>query len=71
MQKLAASIAKELETRNYCAVYDAELTRVWPRDGERRQRQIETFAKEHGWQLRHYKDNFVAIFVKEPGSKRN
>jgi hypothetical protein len=66
MEKLAKSIAKELETANWCAVYNPELARVWPRDGLRRQRQIANFAKEHGWRLGHFKEGFAAVFVEEP-----
>jgi len=32
---------------------------------------VSAFAKSHGWILRHYKDGFMAIFTKEPPSKRN
>jgi len=66
MQRLAAQIAKEIAERGFSAVYDSELNRAWPENGRRRQQQIEAFAKEHGWRLRHYKDGFVAIFDKKP-----
>jgi hypothetical protein len=63
---LASRIAKELKKSKHCAVYEPEITRVWPRDGDRRKAQVALFAKEHGWRLRYYKDGFCAIFDKEP-----
>lgn len=71
MQNLASYIANELKATNQCAVYDPELTRVWPRNGIRRQQQIEKFAKQNGWRVAHYKEGFVAIFVKEPQRNLN
>ena len=63
--------SKELAAAHQCAIYEPELSRVWPRGGVQRQEQIEKFAKKHGWRLGHYKEDFVAIFVKEPPSKQN
>lgn len=71
MQKLATTIAKELESANHCAVYQSELNRVWPTNGGKREKAVAIFAHQHRWILRHYKDGFVAIFTKEPPSKRN
>jgi hypothetical protein len=65
MQILANHIETEIEMRGLSAVYEPELSRVWPKNCKKRQGQIELFAKKHGWQVRHYKDGFVAIFVKE------
>jgi hypothetical protein len=65
MKILATRIAKELKSAKHCAVYEPELARVWPH-GEDRQTQIASFAKKHGWRLRHYSDGFCAIFDKEP-----
>ena len=48
------------------AIYELELSRVWPKNIRTREEQVKAFAKEHGWRLRHYKDGFVAIFDKEP-----
>jgi hypothetical protein len=62
MQMLAAQIARDINERGLSAVYDSELNRVWPKNGRRREEQIQAFAKQHGWRLRHYKDGFVAIF---------
>jgi hypothetical protein len=65
MKILATLIAKELESAKQCAVYEPELTRVWP-DEKNRKDQIASFAKKHGWRLRYYSDGFCAIFDKEP-----
>jgi hypothetical protein len=65
MKILASLIAKELKSAKHCAVYEPELTRVWP-DSENREVQIASFAKKHGWRLRYYSDGFCAIFDKEP-----
>ena len=40
MKILAGQIAKELKVANHCAVYEPELTRVWPRNGKRREAAI-------------------------------
>jgi hypothetical protein len=66
MKILASRIAKELKKAKHCAVYEPELSRVWPRDGNRRKAAVAQFAKRHGWRLRYYKDGFCAIFDKEP-----
>jgi hypothetical protein len=65
MKVLASKIAKELEVANHCAIYEPEISRVWPTNGERREAKIASFAKEHGWRLRHYKDGFFAIFDRD------
>ena len=66
MKILASRIAKELEKAKHYAVYEPELTRVWPENGKQREGQIAQFARLHGWRLRYYKDGFCAIFDKEP-----
>jgi len=66
MQALAKYIAYKLKKEDHCAVYDVELDRGWPRNGILRQKKIEEFAKDNGWRIGHYKDGFVAIFVKAP-----
>ena len=64
MKILASRIAKELKSAEHWAVYEPELTRVWP-DLENREAQIRSFAKKHGWRLRHYSHGFCAIFDKD------
>jgi hypothetical protein len=66
MKILASRIAKELEEAKHCAVYEPDLSRVWPDEGRPREAQIASFAKLNGWRLRFYKDGFCAIFDKDP-----
>src|ERR1044072_6273436 len=47
MKVLASVISKELKNAKHCAVYEPELTRVWP-DPDKREMQIASFAKKHG-----------------------
>jgi hypothetical protein len=55
-----------LEEAKQYGVYEPELSRVWPRNGESRKVEIELFAKKYGFRLRYYKDEFCAIFDKDP-----
>jgi hypothetical protein len=64
MKILASQIAKEVKKATHCAVYEPDLSRVWPDDGRQREPQIASFAKSHGWRLRYYRDGFCAIFDK-------
>ena len=65
MKILTRRIAKEIKEANHCAVYEPDLSRVWPDTGRSREAQIASFAKLHGWRLRFYKDGFCAIFDNE------
>ncbi len=66
MRILASRIAQELKKAKHCAVYEPDLSRVWPDDGRPREAQIASFAKLNGWRLRFYKDGLCAIFDKDP-----
>jgi hypothetical protein len=66
MKIIASRIAQELKNAKHCAVYEPDLSRVWPDNGRRREAQIASFAKLNGWRLRWYKDGFCAIFDKDP-----
>lgn len=66
MRKLIQQIRCELKTAKHCAIYEEELSRVWPQDGKRREAQIARFAQEYGLRLRYYRDGFCAIFDKPP-----
>jgi len=68
MKILASQIAKELERANHCAVYEPDLTRVWPDGSNDREAKVALFAKQNGWRLRFYKDGFCAIFDKMPST---
>jgi hypothetical protein len=69
MRKLISQIKRELKTEKHCAIYEEELTRVWPGNGQQREGLIVKFAREHGLRLRFYRDGFCAIFDKEPGKQ--
>ena len=66
MKILASRIAQELKKARHCAIYEPDLSRVWPDDGRLREAQIASFVKLNGWRLRFYKDGFCAIFDKDP-----
>ena len=66
MKTLASQIAKELKKANHCAVYEPELTRIWPENGKSREAKVALFAQRNGWRLRLYKDGLCAIFDKLP-----
>jgi len=66
MRRLLQQIKRELRTANHCAVYEEELSRVWPDDGDRRESKVARFAMEHGFRLRFYRDGLCAIFDKQP-----
>jgi len=68
MKMLANHIAAELKTAKHCAVYEPELTRVWPSNGKAREAKVAIFAEQNGWRLRFYKDGFCKIFDKAPSS---
>ena len=77
MRQLASYIAAELRTAKHCAVYEPELSRVWP-EHPNREKEIATFAEKHGWRLRFYQEGLCAIFDKDPekeeantGSRQN
>jgi hypothetical protein len=66
MRKLLQQIKREPKTEKHCAVYEEELSRVWPDDGNRREQKLARFAEEHGFRLRFYRDGLCAIFDREP-----
>jgi hypothetical protein len=66
MQNLAQQIKQELRTAKHCAVYEDDLSRIWPEDAKNREAEIARFADAHGWRLRYYRQGLCAIFDKEP-----
>ena len=72
MRKLLRQIKRELKTAKHCAVYEEELSRVWPGDGNERERKIARFAEDNGFRLRFYRNGLCAIFDREfrPGRKK-
>jgi len=66
-------IETELAEQEICAVYDSQLTRVFPRrmgDGKRKQ-QIQRFAKKHGLAVTFYDVGLCAIFEKTSAPARS
>lgn len=52
LETLAEYIAGHLKQREFCVVFEAELERCWPSesaDRTQREKQIQAFAKSHGW----------------------
>lgn len=70
MRKLVRQIKRELKTAKHCAIYEEELTRVWPNDGNQREPKIARFAENNGFRLRFYRDGLCAIFDREPDERR-
>jgi hypothetical protein len=66
MRKLVQQIKRQLQTAKHCAIYEEELSRVWPDDRNQRETQIAQFAADHGFRLRFYRDGLCAIFDKAP-----
>ena len=56
MKTMARRIAKELANAKQCGVYEPELSRFWPNNGNARESEIDLFAELHGLRLRYYKD---------------
>jgi hypothetical protein len=54
----------------HCAVYEAELQRLWPLDEKDREAKITQFAEEYGFRLRYYSKKLCAIFDEWPRRKR-
>ncbi len=65
MRQLLRQIKRERKKANHCAVYEEELTRLWP-DGNQREPEVARFAEENGLRLRFYRDGLCAIFDEEP-----
>jgi hypothetical protein len=66
MRKLLQQIERELKTAKHCAIYEEELSRVWPNDVNQREARIARFAQDHGFRLRSYRNGLCAIFDKDP-----
>ena len=64
--KLLRQIRRELKTAKHCAIYEEELTRVWPDNRSQRKPKVARFAEDHGFRLQFYRDGLCAIFDKEP-----
>jgi hypothetical protein len=56
MRKLIRQIKRELKTAKQCAIYQEELSRVWPDGRKQRGTQIVKFAQENALRLRFYRN---------------
>jgi hypothetical protein len=65
MRNLVRQIKRELKTAKHCAIYEEELSRVWP-DENQREPKVARFAEDHGFRLRFYRDGLCGIFDKGP-----
>ena len=68
MRKLLRQIKRELKTAKHCAIYEEELNRVWPDDGNQREQKVARFAEAYGFRLRFYRDGLCAILIENPPS---
>ena len=66
MRTLMSRLSKEFENAKQCGIYEPELSRFWPNNGNGRESEIALFAELHGLRLRYYKEGFCAIFDKDP-----
>jgi hypothetical protein len=68
MKTLARQIKRELNlgVQKHCAVYENELTRLWPLNQQDREAKIAQFANRYGLRLRFYRKGLCAIFDKWP-----
>ena len=66
MKTLMSRLSKELENAKQCGIYEPELSRFWPENGNARESEIASFAELHGLRLRYYREGFCAIFDKDP-----
>lgn len=73
MRKLVKLIETELAEQEICAVYNSELTRVWPRSISlaKRKQQISRFAKKHDLAVTFYDVGLCAIFEKAQAPARS
>jgi hypothetical protein len=65
MKALARRIELELRKQKHCAVYENELSRLWPLKETEREAKIARFATKHGFRLRFYSQGLCAIFDRD------
>ncbi|PYK31066.1 MAG: hypothetical protein DME57_05070 [Verrucomicrobia bacterium] len=73
MRKLANLIENELKKQEICAVYNSELTRVWPKtiSPTKRKEAILRFAKAHRLAVTLYDVGLCAVFEKPDQSSQH
>jgi hypothetical protein len=65
-EKTGEPNSKELENANYCGVYEPELSRYWPNNGNARENEFASSPSYTAWFCGYYKGGFCAIFDKDP-----
>jgi hypothetical protein len=70
MHILASRIAHRLKTEKLYAVYEDELSRVWPMPDKEREAKIKSFASSQGLQVAFYKEGLCAIFIRDTSAKQ-
>jgi hypothetical protein len=72
MKTLASRIERELQIGDWkhCAVYEDELTRLWPLNDKDREAKLRQFSQEYGFRLRFYRKRFCAIFDRDRSKRR-
>jgi len=73
MRRLANRIETELKEQDICAVYNSDLTRVWPTtiSPEKRKKQIKRFADKHRLNVTFYDVGLCAVFEKARSASPN
>jgi hypothetical protein len=67
-QLIRHQLRPEANEFGYCAIYEDELQRPWPKNEENLKAKIARFAKEQGFRLIYYKLGFCAMFVEDSSS---
>ena len=69
MRKLANRIETELKEQDVCAVYNAELARIWPDtiSPSKRKQEIKRFARQHQLAVTFFDVGLCAVFEKRSG----
>jgi hypothetical protein len=70
MRRLAMRVAKGLETSDFQAAHEPELSRIWPDKGNRDEA-IRQFAARYGWQVKFYKDGTSVVFEKQSSAPQD
>jgi hypothetical protein len=64
MDSLVSRIKQELVSEPHCAIYEPELSQLWPLWDEEREKKITEFAAQNGFRMVFYSKGLCAIFAK-------
>ena len=66
MQLLSQEIESALQIEKHCFVRPEQLERVWPQvGGDRLEKMVRDFAREHHWRIFYYSRALGAMFVRD------